>query len=965
MKDRISLGTTVLILAVFFLHCLTLLFGTTLCEAVQNQAEPEAPFVQPETTVRPKTVTVQPGTFPFLTDISATPGDTFVDINWTPFWQEEIGKPSRARGFRKLLERKIEEGLWLREKRGAMPEAEIEEVEPKLEREELRKETLEAIPEAKEIMGYIIHYGNRSRNYTEKVDVGNVTKYRLRRLSNHTTYFIAIQAYTKIRGFSELSEEVFVMPKPEEELMSVLEKGFAEEEIPKVISREIKQFGYNFFRSKTPSFIPLADAPVGPDYIIGPGDGFTVSLWGRVEGSFSVEVDRSGEITLPKVGVIKGWGLTFSELKQAIYKQLSKYYSGFQMNVTMDRLRTIRIFVVGEAKVPGSYMLSSVSTVYSALISAGGPSKNGTLREIQLIRNGTVIKDLDLYDFLLKGDKSQDERLQSGDTIFIPVIGPVAGITGNVKRPAIYEVKTPMTLQGLIDLAGGVTFLGYLQRVQVERVEAHQKRVVADFDVSESLKTSGPELKTLLRDGDLVKIFPVLSTTRDIVYLEGHVKRPGGYEFKKGMTLLDLISSFDQLLPEPYLDYAEIIRLVPPDFHSETVAFDLGKLLRGDPSQDIALNELDRVTVFSRESLREIPQVTIGGEVQRPGKYRLLENMRVKDLIFNAGNLKRSAYLPEAEITRLEKTEKGVTSRLIEINLDEALKENHDHNILLKEDDYLLVRQIPEWYTDKAVALSGELKFPGEYSFSKGERLSSIIERAGGITKYAYLKGAFFTRESAKRIQGERIKSFIDQLEQDILKTQAQAAEAVFSEKEVKGLEQSLVVRQQMLRKLREAKVTGRVVIALDSLEEFKGSKYDLVLEDGDTLTIPKKPGIVNVLGSVYNPTSIIYTKGKNVDFYLNLVGGPTPDAEEDEIYVIKADGTVISKTQKSKSGLSWDSEGRRWVSGGFMASRIEPGDTVLVPTKITRFVWKKELMDWTTILFQIAVSAGVIIAAF
>jgi len=202
-------------------------------------------------------------------------------------------------------------------------------------------------------------------------------------------------------------------------------------------------------------------------------------------------------------------------------------------------------------------------------------------------------------------------------------------------------------------------------------------------------------------------------------------------------------------------------------------------------------------------------------------------------------------------------------------------------------------------------------------------------------------------------------------LEQEILRTQAQAAEEVLSEKEVKGLEQSLVVRQQMLRKLREAKVTGRVVMALDSLEEFKGSKYDLVLEDGDTLTIPKKPGIVNVLGSVYNPTSIIYTKGKNVDFYLNLVGGPTPDAEEDEIYVIKADGTVISKTQKSKSGLSWDSEGRRWVSGGFMASRIEPGDTVLVPTKITKFVWKKELMDWTTILFQIAVSAGVIIAAF
>jgi polysaccharide export outer membrane protein len=387
--------------------------------------------------------------------------------------------------------------------------------------------------------------------------------------------------------------------------------------------------------------------------------------------------------------------------------------------------------------------------------------------------------------------------------------------------------------------------------------------------------------------------------------------------------------------------------------------------LKGDLSLNMELMEYDRVTIYSRETLREIPRVTIGGEVQRPGKYRLLENMRVKDVIFSAGNLKRSAYLPEAEITRLTKTEKGVTPELIRINVGDALKNNPEHNLLLEEDDYLFVRQIPEWYTDKTVILSGELTFPGEYSFSNGERLSSVIERAGGVTKYAYLKGAFFTRESAKRIQEERIKSFIDQLEQDILKTQAQAAEAVLAEKEVQGLEQALVVRKQMLRKLRQARVTGRVVVVLDSLEEFKGSKYDLEVEDGDTLTIPKKPGIVNVLGSVYNPTSIIYTKGKNVDFYLNLVGGPTQDAEEDEIYVIKADGTVISKTQKSKSGLSWDSEGRRWVSGGFMASKIEPGDTVLVPTKITRFVWKKELMDWTTILFQIAVSAGVIIAAF
>jgi len=779
----------------------------------------------------------------------------------------------------------------------------------------------------------------------------------------------------KAPATKRLQEEVEVEPreeeieaKPKQEVVPAREKSEIENSlsgrISTAISTDLTQFGYNLFRTAVSTFAPVTDVPVGPDYVIGPGDRFNISLWGRIEGSYQVEVNRNGEITLPKVGAIKVWGLTLSELKKTIHDQLSRYYSGFQMNITMGKLRTIRVFIVGEAQMPGSYSLSSLSTVYNALFAAGGPSKRGTMRNIKLMRNGTAIKTVDLYDFLLKGDRSQDERLQSGDTIFVSMIGPVVGIAGSVMRPAIYEMKEKITLGELFDLAGGVTSVGYLQRVQIERIVAHVRRIVEDFNLSKY--PNAPQLaKIMLKDRDLVKISPILPGIQKVVYLNGHVKRPGGYELKDGMKLLDLISSFDQLLPEPYLDYADIIRLIPPDFHPETISFNLGSLLRGDPSQNIELWEHDRVTVYSRESLQEIPRVTISGAVQNPGKYRLLDNMRVKDLIYNAGNLKRSAYLPEAEITRLLKTEEGVTSRIIEINVGEALKENSAHNIPLKVDDYLFIREIPEWYTDKVVTVRGEVKFPGIYSFSKGERLSSILERAGGFTEYAYLKGAFFMRESARRIQEERIKRFIDQLEEDILETQARSAEAALSEKDVKALEQSLVVRKEMLRKLRAAKVTGRVVIALGTLDTFKGSKYDLELENGDALTIPLKPGIVNVLGSVYNPTSIIYAKGKTVDFYLNTVGGPTPDAEKDEIYIIRANGTVISKTQKGSSGLAWDSETSRWVSSSFMSSKISPGDTILVPIKITRFVWKKELMDWTTILFQIAVAAGVVIAAF
>ena len=758
--------------------------------------------------------------------------------------------------------------------------------------------------------------------------------------------------------------------KPKEELVPAKEKSQIEislsGRISTTVSKDLTQFGYNLFRATVSTFAPVTDVPVGPEYIIGPGDSFNISLWGRIERLYQAEVDRNGEITLPKIGTLKVWGLTFSELRKYLLRKFSRHYKGFHMNVVMGRLRTIRVFVIGEVVTPGSYTLSSLATVYNALFAAGGPSKRGTMRNIQLIRNGKIIRTIDLYDFLLKGDKSQDKRLQSGDTIFVPIIGPVVGIAGNVMRPAIYEIQDKMTLGELFDLAGGVTPIGYLQRVQIERIVAHEKRIVEDFDLAQYAREGDfPKLKIILQDRDLVKVFPILPTTQEIVYLEGHVRRPGGYEFKEGMKLLDLIPSFDELLPEPYLDYADIIRLIPPDFHPETISFNLGNLLRGDLSQNIELKEHDRVTIYSRESLQEVPQVTIGGEVQSPGKYRLVENMRVKELIYNAGNLKRSAYVSEAEITRMIKTEKGVTSKVININLGEALRENPEHNIPLKEDDYLLVRQVPGWYIEKTVTLEGEVKFLGVYSFSKGERLSSVIERAGGFTEHAYLKGAFFTRESARRIQEERIKGFIDRLEEDILTAQARLAEASVSGADAKGLEQSLAAKRELLRKTRAAQVTGRVVIALDSLDKFKGSKYDMELEDGDTLTIPPMPWIVNVLGSVYNPTSIVYTRGKRADFYVNKVGGPTSDAEEGEMYIVKADGTVISKTQKGGFGLSWDSEDRRWVSGGFASARIDPGDSILVPSKVTRFVWKRELMDWTTILYQLAVTTGVIVALY
>jgi protein involved in polysaccharide export with SLBB domain len=643
--------------------------------------------------------------------------------------------------------------------------------------------------------------------------------------------------------------------------------------------------------------------------------------------------------------------------------EISKYYKEFQMNVTMNRLRTIQVFVVGEASSPGSYVLSSLATVYHALISAGGPSKNGSMREVQLLRNGKVVESVDLYDFFLRGDRSKDVRLQSGDTVFIPVIGPTVGISGSVKRPAIYELKGPILLKEFVELAGGVTFQGYLQRVQVERVEAHQKKVATDFNLSPEGKDQPPPYATLLRDGDFVKIFPIYDQAENIVFLGGHVKRPGSFELKAGMKLSDLIPSYDTLLSEPYLEHGEIQRLIPPDRRPETISFHLGKMLQGDTQHNLLLQDQDRVTVFAKANFRETPQVSISGEVLSPGKYRLVEKMRVRDLIFRAGNIKRSAYLQEAEITRLIKTGSEVFPHILKINLQEVLRENPDHNLVLEEDDHLFVRQIPKWYIDKTVNISGEVKFPGAYTFHKGDRLSSVLERAGGYNREAYLPAAFFTRESVRQVQEKRLREFIEEQERDMIREGSRLTEGALTKDESEQRQKVISQKRELISRLKSATVTGRVVIKLAALENLKGSEYDIELEESDSLYIPPMPSSVMVMGRVYNSNAILYNKDKSLNYYLSKVGGPAENADKDRIYLVRADGSVISRTQDSLFGFRWDPDTNRWASSGFMETPIGPGDAILVPEKYERIHWARELKDWTQILFQMALAAGVIAA--
>lgn len=810
------------------------------------------------------------------------------------------------------------------------------------------------------------------------------------KMQNKLTIFSSLESYDQITLFKELDKEVkefllknikeehrqmllkavkdveereWVLKYPEEGAPSEVEKILSGR-FPTDISMELRQYGYDFFKKDLPSFVPSLNVPVGPDYVIGPEDSFTINLWGKAEGKYKVTVSSDGTITVPRLGTLNVSGLSFDELKGFLNSKFREFYQDFDLSVTMDILRTIMIFVVGEASKPGTYSVSSLSTVLTALFEAGGPTKNGSLRNVKLIREGDEITTLDLYDFFIKGLKTSDVRLQPGDTIFIPVIGPVAGIAGCVKRPAIYEFHSSKTIADLIDMAGGILPVGYLQNVLIERMKENKRRVIKNFNLDPSSDSANKDLEMTIHDGDLIKIYPVHEELQQVVYLEGHVKYPGARELKTGMRLLDVISSYDLLLPEPYINQAEIIRLRQPERHPEIINFDLGALLAGDEKQNLELKDQDRVRIYDTWEKQDIPEVIIKGAVRKPGTYRLFKGMTVKDLIFNAGNFNDKAYRSEASLTRILLVDKGVESMQLEFSPREAMQGHVDHNLVLQKDDIIQIREIPQYSStlEQKITMEGEFVFPGEYMFSGGERLSSVIERAGGLTNDAFAFGAVFSRVSVKEVQKRRLEEYISKLEQDIIAVTSMAAGRSATGEEASILEDTLRVQKDFIAKLKTSEPTGRMVIDLDEVLLVHSSDNNFELRPGDKLVVKKRPDSINVMGEVFNPTALVAEKGKDIEYYLSQVGGVSDRADTKQMYVVKANGTVFSRAQAGLFGFgSWDIANKRWTFGRFQSMELDPGDTIIVPQKIVTFSWMRFLRDTSQILYNIAVAVGVI----
>jgi len=725
----------------------------------------------------------------------------------------------------------------------------------------------------------------------------------------------------------------------------------------------LKPFGYDLFEGVPSTFAPVSDIQVPIDYIVGPGDKFRLQLYGNESSKYELTVERDGRINFPKLGPIFVSGMTFDVARQTIEERVAKQIIGTRVSVTMGDLRSIRVFVLGEAQKPGSYTVSGLSTMTNALFVSGGVKKIGSLRNIDLKRNGKLITTLDLYDLLLHGDTSGDRQLMPGDVIFIPPIGNTVSVDGAVRRPAIYELKHESTAEQVVALAGGLLPDADAKLGQLERILPSNLREMRNVDLTR------PEGSTTKIDnGDKLKVPEIRPTLENSVTLSGYVYRPGQFQYQKGLRLSSILGSFDELKPEADLHYIMIRRQVPPEERIEVISADLPRALaaRGSAA-DPELRPRDQIFVFNysvdREHvlepiIRELelqatpdrPEQTvrIDGRVKAPGHYPLEPTMHVSDLIRAGGSLEDAAYRGQAEITRYTIVDGDARqTELISIDLAAIRRGVPGADLKLQPYDELVIKPIPMWMEPGAIEVLGEVRFPGKYPIHQGETLHSVLLRAGGFTKAAFPEGAVFVREELKKREREQLELLANRMQGDLaaLSLEAVSSSAVANSGAGAAAGQSLIVGRQLLAQLRNTKAVGRLVIDISAVQRGPaGGPEDVLLTDGDKLLVPKKAPEITILGEVQSPTSHVYEAGLTRDEYIAKSGGTTQKADRKRIYVVRANGDVVS--------------GER--SGWFRRRQdidMRPGDTIVVPLDTERVPALPMWQAVTTIIYNLAVA--------
>jgi len=739
--------------------------------------------------------------------------------------------------------------------------------------------------------------------------------------------------------------------------------------------RDLPIFGQNLFRAVPSTFAPLDNVPVTPDYVIGPGDEVQIRAWGQIDVDVTAVVDREGAINVPKVGVINIAGVKSSDLPAYIKTVFGRTFRNFQLTATLGRLRSIQVFVVGQAKRPGTYTVSSLSTLVTAVFAAGGPSTKGSMRSIQLKRGSRVVADFDLYDLIVSGDKSKDASLLPGDVIYIPPAGPMVAVTGSVKVPAVYELKQNAVLFDLFRWAGGLATTAAGQKATVERIEDHKAQTVEEFP----LDMGG--LSRPIRDGDLVTVYSVVPRFDNAVVLRGNVAQPGRFPWREGMRVRDLIPDREALLSRDYwvkrnqvvgLDesVAAILkqqsatgtRLTVEDLNqrrkpqSELDAT-VGDTIHRVQTESEAAKFLDPTQASSTARASSAAQISTAAQSlqdQRQDELARLEAAKADSLrlVNQIKPSQREVNWDYAVVERINRND--LTTSLIPFNLAKAVIDGDPgNNVLLQPGDIVTVFskedvKVPISKQTQYIRLEGEFNSSGIHQIMPGETLRQLIARVGGLTPNAYVFGAQFTRESTRVSQEKTLAEALYRLEKDMQRFNALRAQNVTSPEDAASLQQQAVNQQNLLTRLRQIRPIGRVVLELPETAQAKDLP-DMPLEDGDRFVVPPPPSMVSVVGSVYGESSFVYKPDKRVADYLTQAGGTTKSADESSIYVLRADGSVKSKRQDG------------FFTASLEGSRLMPGDAIVVPEELDRTTITRALKDISQIFYQFGLGAAAI----
>jgi protein involved in polysaccharide export with SLBB domain len=698
--------------------------------------------------------------------------------------------------------------------------------------------------------------------------------------------------------------------------------------------RVLPIFGSDLFSSTPSTFAPVDNIPVTPDYAIGPGDELRLQIWGQVNQHGSFVVDRSGSISLPEVGTIHVAGLQFSQLTDFLRSQIARVYRNFDLNVNLGQLRSIQVFVVGQARKPGSYTIGSLSTLLNALFSSGGPLPQGSLRDIQVKRAGDTITHFDLYDLLLHGDKTKDVRLEPGDVIFIPDVGPQVAVLGSVTTPAVYELRGEKTFNQVIALAGGLTNVAAGSQIRVERIYKHAQR--SELDVDLSTVDSAP-----VQDGDIISASSILDRFQNAVTLRGNVANPGRYQWHPGMRISDLIPDREALITRSYYQRYDQLGQNNTDYREPLPEGSLG-ILNGAAGESAA----DRGIVGANGGGNSV------GATLTTGNRNFGATI---DVILSAPDIDWNY----AVIERQDATD--LTTSLLSFNLAKAvLDKNPSEDLELLSGDVVTIFskadiRVPSAQQTKIVKLEGEFAASGVYSVQPGETLRQLLARAGGLTPDAYLYASEFTRESVRRVERQRIIEYADALEGEITARSASLASSALTDRDAAAAQSAGAEARATLARLRQAQPTGRVVFQLKPDAKGLASVPDLALEDGDRFVVPKMPSTVSVQGQVYNANAFVFQNGRRVKDYLRLAGGPDRTADRNHEFILRADGSVVSRQNEAFGQRAL------FANRGFEDIALLPGDTVVVPPIVEKGSFLRNMVNISNILEGFGLGAAAI----